>query len=474
MPHIRITKGFNIPLAADKNCGTIPHNIPRIPEAILHTGQFAICIEDYRGCKPEFFPEFLTEKKVKVKQGQPVFFDKRFPEVLYTAPESGKFLHILRGEKRKPLAVVFEKEDYGHVSFPKTTIDDILNPEKLSPDAIKKTLCKSGLFAALRRRPFDTVARPSDIPRALFITAADTNPLAPDPLTVIQNAAEYFRAGVGIVSRLTSGNTFLITGRETPVPGNDCDFVQQLTFTGPHPSGNPGTHIHFLFPVSRTDVVWHIGYQDVINIGETFLTGKLSASRVLSLAGSASPTAGLLRTVWGSSVSELLTLYTSGSGTQSEPVRVISGSVLDGRRVDIEQCFLGRFHRQITLLPEDDKKKLLGWAMPGFGSYSLTRTFMSSFIPFFRKKMYRFTSDLQGDPRAFVPVGLYDKLMPLDVLPAVFLRALVSKDYDLIEKLGGFDLGSEDLALCTFAAPGKADYGALLTAAFDAIEKEST
>lgn len=448
---IRIKKGLNLPI----------NGAPKqIIEKAKNVKTVAITGLDYVSMKPSL----LVKEGDSVKLGQPVFVCKKVPGVVYTAPASGKVVAINRGEKRvfQTLVIELEGEGLDQVAFQNMKSG---SADSHNFDSVTKLLQESGLWTALRTRPFSKAA-PVDgsKPHSVFITAMDTSPLAVDADIVIKESAEDFRFGVDVLSHLTDGKTFVCKKAGSYMPQFTSKKVEVQEFLGLHPAGNVGTHIHFLDPVGPKKTIWHIGYQDVIAVGKLFQTGKLSVERVIALSGPKAAHPRLLKTRMGANLNEL-TANESAPGA----IRTVSGSVLNGRKVDSAYFYLGRFHSQVTLLEEDTKRELLGWHAPGFDRFSLKRTFLSKLLP---GKTFDMTTTTWGSPRAMVPVGMFEQVMPLDILPTQLLRAVVTKDTDYAQSLGCLELDEEDLALCTFASPGKTDFGPYLRETLSIIEKE--
>ncbi|HFE63592.1 MAG TPA: NADH:ubiquinone reductase (Na(+)-transporting) subunit A, partial [Caldithrix sp.] len=305
---------------------------------------------------------------------------------------------------------------------------------------------------------------PEVTPHSIFVTAMDTNPLAPSLEKILAGNEANFQAGLKIVSKLTEGKVFLCKAPGTNIPTNGVANLSVEEFAGPHPAGNVGTHIHFLDPVHHNKTVWHVGGQDVAAIGRLFTTGKLNVERIVALAGPAARNPRLIRTRLGAALEDV----TSGELKDGEN-RVVSGSVLSGRTASGPYAYLGRFHQQISLLSEGNQRKFFGWLSPGFNTFALKRILLSSLVP---HKKYDFDTALYGGPRAIVPIGNYEKVMPLDILPTFLLRALAVDDVEEAENLGCLELDEEDLALCTFVCPSKIDHGANLRRLLTIIEKE--
>lgn len=417
----------------------------------------AVIGPDYIGMRPDFAVSIGD----RVKLGQLLFTGKKMPLIRYISPGSGTVTGINRGEKRAFLSIVIEldgKEEITFQSFP----DDKI--KMLQRDAVIAQLLESGLWTAMRARPFSKVADPETKPHSIFITAIDTNPLAPSVEMIISEKSDLFKIGLEIISKLTDGKLFVCKapGMTIPVP-DDWNLVIE-EFQGPHPAGNVGTHIHFLNPVSRLKTVWYIGAQDIIAIGHLFKTGRLMTDRVIALAGPLALKPRLIRTRLGVSLQDL----TVNELKDSER-RIISGSVFSGYTADGALAFLGRYHQQVTILPEDKERKLFGWLSPGANLFSVKNVVLSKIKP---RKTFDFSTNMHGGVRSIVPVGSYEKVMPLDILPTYLLRALAVDDIDEAEKLGCLELDEEDLSLCTFVCPSKIEHGQNLRRVLTLIEKE--
>jgi len=315
---------------------------------------------------------------------------------------------------------------------------------------------ESGLWTAIRRRPFSNVPSPEESCRSIFVTAISTDPLGVNPEVALDGRNEDFERGLWALSHLTDGPVFLCRAPGSRIEPGDAPRIRVEEFQGKHPAGLVGTHIHFLDPVSRANVVWHVGAQDVAAIGELFATGRLPVERVVSLAGPLVQRPRLLATRLGAATTPLV----EGQLFPGE-VRVISGSPLYGHRaMSNAGGFLGRYSTQITCLAEDHRRRFLGWLLPGWDLFSTTRAYASALRP--KTTRYSFTTSAQGGHRAMVPIGLFERVMPLDIMPTFLLRALLVDDLERAEVLGCLELDEEDLALCSFVSPGKEDYAPAL------------
>ncbi|MBD3648062.1 MAG: Na(+)-translocating NADH-quinone reductase subunit A [Pseudomonadales bacterium] len=444
---IKTKQGLDLPITGSPD-QTIENRPPARTVALLGY--------DYPGMKPTM--EVAAGDRVIA--GQVVFTDKKTEGVKYTAPATGTVSAINRGAKRAFQSLVIDVEGDESETFASYGREDISG---LSRDKAVENLVNSGEWVALRSRPFGKVPSPDSAPRSIFVTAIDTRPLTADPQLFINEQQEAFLAGLDVLSRLTEGPVFVCIKAGANIPRSDNERVRVEEFDGPHPAGLASTHIHFLDPVSTTKTAWHIGYQDVIAWGNLFLSGKVFYERVVALAGPSVDKPRLLRTRLGASTDEL----TAGEIAAGNH-RVISGSVLDGRRAFGPSAFLGRYHNQISALREGTDRELLGFVAPGFNKFSISRLFFGSFS----SRNFDLTTDRNGSERAMVPTGLFEEVMPMDILPTQLLRALVVGDVDTSIQLGCLELDEEDLALCTYACAGKYEYGLHLRSMLDLIEKE--
>ncbi|MBU1101622.1 MAG: Na(+)-translocating NADH-quinone reductase subunit A [Bacteroidetes bacterium] len=443
-----IKKGLTLPIAGEPK---------QVIEGTKNPKKVAVIGYDYVGMKPTMIVQVGDE----VKLGQLLFTDKKMPSVRFTSPGAGKVIEINRGEKRVFESLVIELSGNDEETFKSFSENELAD---INADKVKELLLESGLWTAIRQRPFGKVANPDETPRSLFITALDTNPLAPDMNVIMEGNEKHFQNGVTALSKLTSGKVFVCKSPALRVELTGLTNVEIENFSGIHPAGNVGTHIHFLDPVNSKKIVWNIDLQDVIAIGKFLVSGKLSVERVISLAGPSVKNPRLVKTRVGASMFDI----TGGELKEGEN-RIISGSVLSGRKGNEVLGYLGRYHQQISVIPEETKREFLGWLTPGFNLFSVKRILGSVITP---KKKFNFTTSLNGGPRAIVPVGSYEKVMPLDIIPTYLLRALAVDDIEEAEKLGCMELIEEDLALCTYVCPSKIDHGINLRRNLTTIEKE--
>ena len=448
---INIKKGLDLPLS-----GQPEQSIGACPE-VKHTALLGC---DYPGLRPSMSVEVGSA----VKKGQVLFEDKKNPGTRFTAPASGTVVAVNRGERRAFQSVVIEiDESVKGVEFKKTPADKLSD---LTVEDVKSQLIESGAWTAFRTRPFDKVPRVDSIPHSIFVTAMDTNPLAPCANVVIAEQAEAFKNGLTVLSRI--GVTVFVCHGDKSIPMVSAPNIKEEIFVGPHPAGLPGTHIHFLDPVSESKTVWHIGYQDVIAIGHLFVEGEVYNKRVISIAGPNAKEPRLVRTIVGASVAEL----TANEVIPSQMgVRVISGSVLWGYTSVGAFAYLGRYHQQISILEEGRANDFImkSWLGAGFKRHTVTNAYISSFI---KPSEYIINTAVNGGSRTMVPIGTYEKVFPLDMEPTMLMRAIEINDVDQAKMLGCLELAEEDVALCTYVCPGKNDYGQYLRRSLTKIELE--
>jgi Na+-transporting NADH:ubiquinone oxidoreductase subunit A len=444
---IRIKRGLDLPIAGAP--------VQRI-EAGRSVKSVALVGADYPGAKPAM----AVQVGDRVKLGQTLFSDKKTPGVHFTSPGAGSVSAIHRGEKRAFQSIVIELDGDEAVSFAKYTDVELA---ALDVAKLRENLQASGLWTALRTRPFSKTPAIDATPAAIFVTAVDTHPLAANPSVVIAEHTHDFLRGVRVLSKLAP-KIYICAGEEGDIPGEGLSSVRFERFAGPHPAGLPGTHIHFLDPVDARKTVWHIGYQDAIAIGKLFTTGQLWVERVVSLAGPVVTKPRLARTRLGANLADL----TAGE-LRAGDNRVVSGSLFGGRTASGPLGFLGRFHQQVSCLREGRERELLSFLRAGFDKHSVLNVYVSKLL---NKRRFAFTTTTNGSPRAMVPLGNYEAVMPLDILPTPLLRYLIVGDTEMAQKLGALELDEEDLALCAYVCAGKYEYGPILRDNLTRIEKE--
>lgn len=447
--HFKINKGLTLPIV-----GSPVQKIDGAP----NVERVALLGREHNGMKPTM----LVQEGDTVKLGQPIFQDKKNPRVQYVAPGAGVVEAIHRGARRVFQSVVIRLEGEEEVVFDQYAESAL---EQLDRAVVVEQLLQSGAWVAMRTRPYSKSPDPESLPHSIFVTAIDTRPLAVDPTVVISEYENDFQNGLKILTRLTEGSVYICTAEDASVTSIAHERVQSASFSGPHPAGVPGTHIHLLDPVHAEKTVWHLNYQEVIAFGKLFTTGRIWTDRIISLAGPVVKNPRLLRVRLGANTDDIIK-----DELESGECRVVSGSIFAGWRAIGWASYLGRFSLQITALFEGREREFFGWIVPGRKKYSKSNALVSSFKR--GKEEFNFTTSQNGSPRAMVPIGVYEKVMPLDILPTQLLRALLVRDTDLAQALGCLELDEEDLALCTFVCPSKYEYGEILRTNLTQIEKE--
>lgn len=446
MKQFKLRKGLDLPIT-----GAPRQAIDSSPEVRT----VGILGDDYIGLKPRI----TVEEGATVVPGSPLMFDKNMPDALVVSPVAGRVRAINRGARRKLISIEIDIDKSGGDS-----VDFSADGDANTREGLTEKLCKAGLWTAFRTRPYSKIPQPGSAPLAIYVTAMDTEPLAADPALAIGEELEAFAKGMAAIALLTDGPTYLCQAEDTPLPGHDAAGVTPVQFTGPHPAGLAGTHLHFLTLPTADQPVWTIGYQDVLVIGRLLLTGRYDAACIVSLAGPACKEPRLVRTVAGASMADLLQADMPGDMA----VRMISGSVLSGRAGDGPSAYLGRYARQVTLIEEDTKQIPLGWIRPMISKYAVQPVLGSALA----QRSFPLTSNLNGGRRAMVPLGTFETLMPQDFLPTQLLRALLVMDTDQAQLLGALELDEEDLGLVGFACPAKYEYGLALRDCLTKIERE--
>jgi Na+-transporting NADH:ubiquinone oxidoreductase subunit A len=445
-----IKKGLDIPITGE-------------PKQVIENGNaiksVAVLGMDFVGMKPTM----MVSEGDKVKLGQILFSDKKNPGVCFTAPGAGVVKAINRGEKRVLQSVVIELQGNAQETFAKYQEADLAT---LDVGQIKENLIKSGLWVSLRTRPYGKTPAIDSKPNSIFVTAIDTNPLAADPAVIIKERASDFANGLTVISKLTDGKTYVCKAAGSDIPTGNASIIK-ADFSGPHPAGLPSTHIHLIDPVNIDKFVWHLDYQAVIAIGALFTTGKLNVERVVSLAGPTAKNPRLVRTRVGANTDDLV----AGELDDSVESRVISGSILYGHQTSDWASFLGFYSNQVSVLQEGRARQLFGWIVPGKDKYSALNVYTSS-VDRKHNRKFPLTTDKNGSNRAVVPVGVYESVMPMDILPTPLLKSLLVGDSDQAQLLGCLELDEEDVALFTFVDPGKHDFAPVLRANLTKIEKE--
>jgi len=428
---VKLKKGFDLKLV-----GKAPLEFSNFASPTT----FAIKPTDFPGMQR---PKVLVNEGDAVKAGTPILIDKALDQVIYAAPVSGEIVEIKRGEKRKLLEIkILADQTITYENFGKIDLSQ-------DRDALVAKLASTGVWPYIIQRPFGIVANPSDTPKAIFISAFDTHPLAPDYGFVFKGEEKYFQAGVDALAKLTNGKVHVSLDASKPAPSvfSGLKNAQINQFSGPHPAGNVGTQIHHLDPINKGEIAWTVSPLGVIQIGKAVLEGIYDASKIIALTGSELTKTGYVKTYVGANISS----FVKGN-LNSGNVRIISGNVLTGEKVNLDG-YLGFYHNQITVIPEGNYEEFLGWLFPSSTKLSFHKAI--GMFSFLNKGEFKVDTNTHGEERPFVVSGVFEKVMPMDILPTYLFKAIVSEDFDEMEELGLYELVEEDVALCEFVDPSK-------------------
>ena len=442
--NIKLCKGLDIKLV-----GKAEARLENAPMA----KSYAVSPLDYENITPKL----LVKVGDKVEAGSALFFDKNNPRILFTSPVSGVVSAINRGEKRKLLNVAIEP-DAAQV-YKQLTVVDVAKAER---SAIVEMLLESGLWTRIVERPYGIIANPDATPKAIFVSAFDSAPLAPDYNFVLSNEKAAIEAGMAVLARLTEGKVHLSARKGDEGFMAEVKGVEYHTFSGKHPVGNVGVQIHHIDRIAKGDIVWTVNIQDVAMIGRMVTTGKLDMSKTIAVAGSEVEKPCYKRVIAGAAVESIV-------GEVKDGVRIISGDVLTGVAT-AKDGYLAANANMVTLIPEGDKYEFMGWAMPRFHRFSVSGSYFSWLFP---KKSYNLDTNTNGEERPFVVTGLYEKYLPMDVYVSYLLKACLTKDLDKMENLGLYEVLPEDLALCEFVDPSKINMQQILRDGINLMIKES-
>ncbi|MDH5398096.1 MAG: Na(+)-translocating NADH-quinone reductase subunit A [Cyclobacteriaceae bacterium] len=449
--HIKLKKGFDIKLAGEAE---------KIIGKCEQPGTFAIKPSSFHGIQR---PKLLVKEGDRVKAGTPVLVDKKNDRIKHVAPVSGEIAEVVRGEKRKILEVLViadEKQDYE--DYGSHSISEIV---KLSQEETREKMLEAGVWPTLVERPFGVIANPEETPKTIVISAFDTHPLAPDADLLYKGKDQYFQAGIEVLKKFTTGVIHLNIDGKSEVSHifAHAKDVQLNKFFGPHPAGNPGVQIHHLAPICKGDIVWTIRPQGVIEIGKLFLEGRYDTSRLVALTGPEVEHPQYYQTYAGACINKF-----TKDNLKSDHVRFISGNVLTGRKID-EDGHLGYFDQQITVVKEGDQFVPFGWVLPTLSKPSIHKALgLLAFL--FPNKKFSVNTNTYGEPRAFVQTGVFEKVVPMDILPMYLIKAILAEDFDDMEGLGIYEVIEEDLALCEFVDVSKSDIQEILREGLDLIQ----
>lgn len=442
--HIRLKRGLDIPLA-----GAAPAKIAETVAPDL----VAVKPTDFKG----LVPKMAVKEGDLVKAGQVLFVDKLRPEVRFCSPCSGSVQAVVRGDKRKLLAVVVKAgKEQESVKF------DTVDCAKLDKQAMTEALLERGLWPMIKQRPYGIVANPADSPKGIFISALNTAPLAPDAEFIMQGQMENLQKGIDALGRLTSGKVYLSCKAGSAF--ESLKGAEIYTFEGPHPAGNVGVQINHISPINKGEIVWTVDLVSLAAIGRCLATGSYDMTRLVAVTGPAAKEPAYIKAVQGMSLAAVNKYAQDGN------VRYVSGDVLTGENVGADG-YLGYFDSQVTLLEEGDYYELLGWLKPlRLKKFSFSHLYWSWLAG--KKKTYKLDTNTNGGPRAFVVSDVYGKVLPMDIYPVYLLKACLAKDIEKMENLGIYEVIEEDFALCEFVCPSKIEIQKIISDGIDLMLKE--
>lgn len=447
---ITIKKGYNIKLNGVAENITSSLDLPNL---------IAIKPHDF----PMLIPKLSVEVGQEILAGYPLFYDKNNPVIRLPSPVSGEVVEIVRGEKRRILEIrILPDKIPKYISFPSP------NLKEATRESIIDLLLESGCWSYIRQRPYCFIANPTDIPKAIFVSCFDTAPLAPDLGYIIEQERANFQLGIEVLDKLSNGHLHISIHDSTKEKISESDF-QRLShhkihhFRGPHPAGNVGIQIHHIAPIQKGEIVWYVHPQDVIIIGRLFSEGRYRAHRTVAFTGSGVVHPHYFRVMTGQKLSTILE-YQLREGSY----RIIQGNILTGKQSSSDD-FLSFYENQLTIVPEGNEPQFLGWLLPGLHKLSLSRTFLSWLTP---NRSYNLNTNTNGEERAFVMTGQYDKVLPMNIYPVHLLKAILAKDIERMEDLGIYEVSEEDFALCEFVCTSKIDVQRIIKEGLDYIRSE--
>jgi len=445
---VRLSRGLNINLLGDAD---------KVYASVKNHEIYALKPTDFHG----LIPKLTVKVGDSVLAGSIIFFDKYNERIKFCSPVSGTVQDIVRGDKRRILEVIIKSN-----SEVKYVSHSLVNPKDFSREKIIDHMLEKGVWPFIRQKPYDIIANPSDMPKSIFISAFKSGPLAIDNDFALYGMDELFQKGLDIISKLTNGKTHLNLDGNTNSSKvfSDAKGVELNSFSGPHPAGNVGIQIHHLDPINKGDVVWYLEPQDIIVIARLFTEGKYDVSRIISLCGSEVSKPRYYRTISGSCVANLIS-----DNVKRENNRIICGDVLSGKKID-KNGYLGFYDTQLTVIKEGNEQEFLGWALPGIDKFSMSKSYFSWLFP---KRKYNIDTNMRGEERAYVVTGQYEKVLPMDIFPQQLVKAIMIEDIDLMEKLGLYEVGPEDFALCEFVCTSKIEVQSLIRHGLDILRMEN-
>ncbi len=443
---IRINKGLNINLVGAAEQTTSKAVISNV---------YAINLVDFHGITPKM----MVKQGAELKTGEPLFFSKDHPEMIFVSPVSGELVEIVRGARRKilTLKILADKTQESEENSPL--------PENADADEIRKTLLQSGCWPFIKQRPYDRIADPEATPKAIFISAYITAPLAADITYSLVGKEKEIQTALKALAKLTPGKIHVSVGKSAPSMFDKMDGIELHKVSGPHPAGLVGTQINKIDPINKGEVVWTLAPQDLVIIGDYILTGKFNSERTLALVGSSVKKPRYYKAKIGAEIATFL----YASGVKEEKIRVINGDVLTGKKTTPDG-YLGFYNNTVSVIPEGDDYEFFGWNKPVFDKISITRALTFSWLQ--PKKKYDLTTNTNGEHRAFVVTGLYEQVFPLDIYPMQLLKACMVKDLDEMEQLGLYEVIPEDFSLTEFVCISKQPHQKIIREGLDLLQKE--
>ena len=445
---VRIRRGLNINLLGDAD---------KVYASVKNHDIYALKPTDFHGLTPK-----LTVKVGdNILAGSVVFYDKYNEKIKFCSPVSGTIQDIVRGEKRRILEIIIKSDS--EIIYESHSQK---NPKDLSREQIIDYMLEKGVWPFIRQKPYDIIANPTDLPKSIFISAFKSGPLAIDNDFALYGMDELFQEGLDVITKLTNGKTHLNLDGNTNSSKvfSDAKGVEINSFSGPHPAGNVGVQIHHLDPINKGDIIWFLEPQDVIVIARLFCEGKYDVSRIISLCGSEVSKPRYYRIISGSCVANLIS-----DNVEQDNNRVICGDVLSGTKIK-KDGYLGFYDTQLTVIKEGNEQEFLGWALPGIDKFSMSKSYFSWLFP---TRKYNIDTNMRGEERAYVVTGQYEKVLPMDIYPQQLVKAIMIEDIDLMEKLGLYEVGPEDFALCEFVCTSKIEVQSIIRHGLDLLRKEN-
>jgi Na+-transporting NADH:ubiquinone oxidoreductase subunit A len=443
---IRIKKGLDIKLVGVAEKTTTQSNFSSV---------YAIKPEDFHGITPKL----IAREGAKVKAGEALFYSKSDERILFPSPVSGTVTEVIRGERRKVLTVKIaadSKQDFHDFG--------LKDASKMTAEEVKNHLFTAGCWPFIKQRPYDVVANPNQAPKAIFISAYASAPLAADLEYTLSGKEAELQAAITAISKLTAGKVHVSVGLNNNSLFEKLLGIELHKVSGPHPSGNVGTQIAKIDPINKGEVVWVVTPQDLVIIGELLLTGKFNATRIVALTGSKFSKPHYISAIIGAAIKDI-----TSNNLINDNTRIISGNVLSGTKIK-DTGFLRFYDNQITAIPEGNDYEFFGWNKPVFDKVSTSRAFTFSWLT--PNKKYDLTTNTNGEHRAFVVTGSYEAVFPLDIYPMQLLKAFMYKDLDEMEALGGYEVAPEDFALTEFICVSKQPHQKIIREGLDLMRQE--